>query len=167
MLSQGVCLGPSHRSWPPLEFWVMWASFWSTYTNQGFVLFLKDFISLFLEGGEKREKESTKNINVWLPLTCPALGTWPTTQACALTGNRTSNTLVLRSALNQLSHSSQGGLVLLLKSYRLRLCCCADRTSTHHHDFCPTGHLKLCHFGQISEKLPEFELLLKEGGQCW
>ena len=24
-----------------------------------------------------------------LPLTCPQLGTWPTTQACALTGNRT------------------------------------------------------------------------------
>ena len=42
--------------------------------------FLKDFIYLFLEG--KREKEG--NINVWLPLACPLLGTWPTTQACAL-----------------------------------------------------------------------------------
>ena len=27
------------------------------------------------------------NINVWLPLTHPLLGTWPATQACDLTGN--------------------------------------------------------------------------------
>ena len=46
---------------------------------------LKDFIYLFLEGEEGREKE--RDINVWLPLTWPPLGTWPTTQACALTGN--------------------------------------------------------------------------------
>ena len=31
---------------------------------------------------------------MWLPLTCPPLGTWPTTQACAMIGNRTSNPLV-------------------------------------------------------------------------
>ena len=30
------------------------------------------------------------------------------TQACALTGNQTSNTLVLRLALNPLSHTGQG-----------------------------------------------------------
>ena len=34
----------------------------------------------------------------WLPLT-PQLGTWPTTQACALTGNGTGDPLVLRLAL--------------------------------------------------------------------
>ena len=28
-----------------------------------------------------------KNINMWLPLAHPPLGTWPATQACALTGN--------------------------------------------------------------------------------
>ena len=43
-----------------------------------------------------------------LPLTCLQLGTWPKTQACALTGNRTSNPLVHRPALNPLSHTSQG-----------------------------------------------------------
>ena len=63
----------------------------------------KDFIYLFLE----REKERERNINVWLPLTCPLLGTWPTTQACALTGNRTGNTLTHRLALSPLSHTSQ------------------------------------------------------------
>ena len=49
--------------------------------------FCKDFIYLFLERGERREKEREKNIHVWLPLMCPPLGTWPATQACALTGN--------------------------------------------------------------------------------
>ena len=38
----------------------------------------------------------------------PLLGTWPTTQACALTGNRTSYPLVCSLALNPLSHTSQG-----------------------------------------------------------
>ena len=38
---------------------------------------------LFLRG-EGREKESDKNIHVWLPLMHPPLGTWPTTQAWAL-----------------------------------------------------------------------------------
>ena len=49
-----------------------------------FVLFsLKILLILFLERGREEEK----NINVWLPLTRPLPGTWPETQACALTGN--------------------------------------------------------------------------------
>ena len=43
-----------------------------------------------------------------LLLTRPLLGTWPATQACARTGNRTSNPLVHKLAFNPLSHSSQG-----------------------------------------------------------
>ena len=57
-----------------------------TYKN---ILFKKDFIYLFLERGEGREEERERNINVWLPLEHPLLGTWPTTQAGALTGNGT------------------------------------------------------------------------------
>ena len=38
----------------------------------------------------------------------PLLGTWPATQACALTGNRTGDPLVHRSVFNPLSHTSQG-----------------------------------------------------------
>ena len=68
--------------------------------------FLKRFY-LFLERGEGREKERKKNINVWLPLTCPLLGTWPVTQACALTGNQTGDPLVHRLALNPLNHTSR------------------------------------------------------------
>ena len=52
-----------------------------------FYSFLEDFIYLFLERGEGREKERERNINVWLPVTHPLLGTWPTTQACAVTGS--------------------------------------------------------------------------------
>ena len=44
-----------------------------------------------------------------LPLTRPTLGTWPATQAPALTGNQTGNLLVCGWALIPLSHASQGG----------------------------------------------------------
>ena len=47
----------------------------------------KYFIHSFLERGEGREKERKGNINMWSPLACPLLETWPATQACALTGN--------------------------------------------------------------------------------
>ena len=56
--------------------------------------FFKDFIYLFLERGEGKEKERERNINVWLPLMRPYLGTWPATQACALTRNQTNDPLV-------------------------------------------------------------------------
>ena len=39
------------------------------------------------------------------------LGIWRTTQACALTENRTSDPLVHRPALNPLSHTSQGPIL--------------------------------------------------------
>ena len=50
---------------------------------------------------------------MWLPLAHSALGIWPTTQACALTRNRTSDPLVRKRALNPLSHTSQGSAVLI------------------------------------------------------
>ena len=36
--------------------------------------FLKDFIYLFVERGERREKERERNITVWLPLVRPLWG---------------------------------------------------------------------------------------------
>ena len=53
-----------------------------------YLFIFKDFIYLFSERGVAKEKEKERNINVWLPFTCPLLWTWPATQACALTGNR-------------------------------------------------------------------------------
>ena len=74
-----------------------------------FVFFLKRFYS-FIFRDKKRYLiiPFQRNINVWLPLARPLLGTWPAAQLCALTGNRTSNLLVHRMALNLLSHASQG-----------------------------------------------------------
>ena len=71
------------------------------------MFFKRFYLFIFREGGG-REKARERNINVWLPLAHPHLGTWPTTQTCALTGNRTSDPLVCRPALNPLSHNSQG-----------------------------------------------------------
>ena len=48
-----------------------------------------------------------RNINPLL-LARPQLGTWPTNQACAPTGNQTGDLLVCRPALNPLSHTSLG-----------------------------------------------------------
>ena len=43
----------------------------------------------------------------------PQWGTWPAIQACAPTGNRTSNPLPRSLALNPLSHTSQGAFAIL------------------------------------------------------
>ena len=79
--------------------------------HSSFFLFFLDFIYLFLERGERKEKEE-RNINVWLPLVRPLLGTQPATQARTPTGNQTSNPPTCRPALNPLSHSSQGSIHL-------------------------------------------------------
>ena len=86
----------------------------STYSPDiGFLLFfLKILFILFLERGERREKERDRNISVWLSLMRPLLGTWPTTQACALTGNQTSDPLVCKLALNPLNHTSQSQILV-------------------------------------------------------
>ena len=52
--------------------------------------FLRFYLFSFGEG------KGGRNINVWLPLVSPPLGTWPAAQACALTGNRTRDPLVHR-----------------------------------------------------------------------
>ena len=56
--------------------------------------------------GGWREREGEK-INVWLPFTCPELGIWPATQACAQTGNWISDPL---QAGNQFTEPQQPGL---------------------------------------------------------
>ena len=80
-----------------------------------FFFFLRFYLFIFRARG--REEEKGKETSMMckrnmdrLPLAHPQLGTWPTTQAWALTGNQTSNLLVHRLTLNPLSHTSQGSL---------------------------------------------------------
>ena len=72
-----------------------------TCTKPGEILFI------YFYRGEGREKEGEKHRCV-VPSQGAPLGMWPTTQACALTGNQTNNPLVRRPALNPLSHTGQG-----------------------------------------------------------
>ena len=90
------CHRTSHLKMVKMVNWIFWVfyhkhtqkssyHFYET-TNLYIYIFLKVLL-IFREKGTKKEREW--NINVWLPLTRPLLGTWPTAQACALTGNRT------------------------------------------------------------------------------
>ena len=54
-----------------------------------------------------------RNIN-WLFLTCPQPGTWPATQACALTRNWISKLPLCGTMPNPLSHTSQGCHLIFL-----------------------------------------------------
>ena len=69
-------------------------------------LFLFFFLRFYLFISRERKR----NINVQSPLVRPLPETWPTTQACSLTGNRTGDSEVHRPALSPLSHTSQGSL---------------------------------------------------------
>ena len=66
-----------------------------------------------------------------LPLTCPLQGTSPATQACALTGNQTSSSLVHRPVLNPLNHTGQGPFFFLLYCVFTVPFLCLD-THTYH-----------------------------------
>ena len=66
---------------------------------------LEDVMCLFLERGEGREEEKPPSA---VASHTPPAGTWCANQACALTRNQTSNSLVHRPAHSPLSHTSEG-----------------------------------------------------------
>ena len=68
-----------------------------------FIFYLFNFRQWGRDGERGRETLMCKRYINRLPLARPQLGTWSTTQACALTGNRTGELLVVRPALNPLS----------------------------------------------------------------
>ena len=81
--------------WCPLvSFFIPYISFFFYFKEES--PFFQDFFYfyLILERREGREKERERNINVWFTLMWPPLGTWPTTQAYALTMNPTCDPLV-------------------------------------------------------------------------
>ena len=76
-------------------YWTETIADWLTaITNLWFLFYFFRFYLFIFREGEGREKERERNINVWLPLTWSPLETGPATQACALTGNLTSDPLV-------------------------------------------------------------------------
>ena len=91
------------------------------------IFFKRLYLFIFRERGKEGEREGA-NINVWLPLMCRPLGTQPATQACAPTGNRTSDLLVCRPALNPLSHTSQSNTSYVFCSILLSWTCCSAVT---------------------------------------
>ena len=87
----------------------------------------KDFIHLFLERREAREKERDRNVNR-LPLARTPTRDGPTTQACALTRNQTVSLLFRGPTLSQLSHAQQGsGNLLRRKTRKSRSSCPTTR----------------------------------------
>ena len=56
--------------------------------------------------GEKEGEKHNRCVRETSPLARPQPGTWPATQACALTGNQIGDLLVPRLALKPLSHTS-------------------------------------------------------------
>ena len=105
--------------------------------NSHLSLFLRFYLFNFRERETEGEIEGEEH-QWWLPLVRPLLGTWPTTQACALTGSQTGDPLVRRPMFSALSYPSQGRNSHLL-STRL--------PSRHHDSPCPI----FCHLtlGQL------------------
>ena len=73
-----------------------------------FIFLIKDFMYLFLEKGEGREKERERNISVRQKHGSVAFRTCPVTQARALARNRTRDLFLGRTPPNRLSHTGQG-----------------------------------------------------------
>ena len=71
-----------------------------------FLSFLKRFYLFIFREREGREKVRERNSNVLLLLARPLLGSWPATQACALTGYQTGGPLVRSLVLSPLSHTT-------------------------------------------------------------
>ena len=68
------------------------------------------YLFIFTQKGRVGEREGEKHQCVVASHVAP-LGTWPATQACALSRNQSRNPLVHRPVLNQLSCTSQGWLM--------------------------------------------------------
>ena len=70
--------------------------------------FLKDFIYLFLEGGERREKERERNISVRLRLMCPIPGNLASNPGMCPDWESTQWPFGSQPTLNPLTYTSQG-----------------------------------------------------------
>ena len=98
----GKGLLKNRHSFTDLYMWFQFLEFTKKVEN---ILFLKDFIYLFLDRGEGKEKERERNTNVWLYLCCPYWGAGPQPRHVPWLGTK----------LNPLSHTSPSENILKCK----------------------------------------------------
>ena len=91
---------------------------------------------------------------MWLPLECPPMGTWPETQACALTGNQTSDPVVHRLVFSPLSHTSQSHLKFF-EAFKISHYCCLKSGSMSPFPF---YNFNFISFLQLHNSQPYFQL---------
>ena len=85
---------------PPTDIWFYFFKILFIYFREG-------------KGGRKKGRETS----MCGCLSCaPCWGTWPTTQASALTGNQAGDLLVCNPVLHTLSHTSQGEYFILIET---------------------------------------------------
>ena len=96
-----------------------------------FLFFQRFYLFIFRQRGRVGERKGEKHQCV-VASSAPLLGVWPTTQACALPGNRTGEPLIHRLILNPWSHTSQDQFYSLLmksspttKTWKHALCFCS------------------------------------------
>ena len=87
-----------------------------------YFVFILFYLFIFRQRRRKIEREGEKRQYVVASHT-PLLETWPATQACALTENRTGDPLLHRPVLNPLSYTSQGHTQDLTLNSELGNCC--------------------------------------------
>ena len=77
-----------------------------------FFLFLRFYLFIFRERGREGEKE--RNINVWLPLMWPPLGTWRSNPSMCPDWESNRQPFGLQPALNPLTYARQGGFFFFI-----------------------------------------------------
>ena len=93
----------------------------------------------FRERG-KGEKERERNINVWLPFTCPPPKNCPSTQACALTENRICQPFGLQASTQSTEPHQPGPLFLnralirVFYAFILEVCFSSFKTNVFFND---------------------------------
>ena len=110
-----------HPSFPPPGF--SWVPFFFAAS------FFKDFVYFFSERGKGKEKEREKNINerninIFLLICTPWLGTKLATPACALTRNWTRDLSLCGTMPNKLSHTILCLLLLFIFIMSHSCLCC-------------------------------------------
>ena len=131
-----VCLSVYLFIYPSMSLDVCLSVYLSIYLIYLSSIFFRFHLFIFRQRGREEDREREKHQCVVASRVTPT-GYWPKTQACALTGDPTSDPLVCKPVLNSLSHTSQTYLSPIF-------ICLSIHPSTHpsvHHQPTPTPDL--------------------------